>query len=222
MNELAPSPSALLPRQNRQDVASDVSTTVRLFTEIELEGIVSQESLATRLGIAVGLTNAYIKRCVHKGLIKMQKAPAQRYAYYLTPKGFSEKCRLTAEYLAHSFSFFRRARSQCHDLLAAANLRGRSRILLVGAGELAEIAVLAALEAPGVTLVGVVAPGRNAPLFAGLQVFNDLDSAPAFDAVMVTDTAQPRQTYEALRKRVEESRILLAPVLHIVRPLARE
>jgi DNA-binding MarR family transcriptional regulator len=192
-------------------------TTFFLFNEIEREGVVSQESLATRLGVAVGLTNAYIKRCVRKGLIKMQKVPARRYAYFLTPTGFAEKSRLTAEYLSHSFDFFRRARGQSYELLHAAHMRGLRRILLVGAGELAEVAVLSALEIPDLKLVGVVSPGRNATHFAGLPVFHDLQAAGDFDAVMVTDTSTPRQTYEELRQRFEEDRILLAPLLHIVR-----
>ncbi|MBI4969620.1 MAG: winged helix-turn-helix transcriptional regulator [Rhodospirillales bacterium] len=192
-------------------------TTFFLFNEIEREGVVSQESLATRLGVAVGLTNAYIKRCVRKGLIKMQKVPARRYAYFLTPTGFAEKGRLTAEYLSHSFDFFRRARSQSYELLHAAHMRGLRRIVLIGADELAEVAVLSALEISGLKLVGVVSPGRNATHFAGLPVFNDLQAAGDFDAVMVTDTSTPRQTYEELRQRFEEDRILLAPLLHIVR-----
>ena len=71
-------------------------------------------------GIALGLANAYLKRCVKKGLIKVSQAPANRYAYYLTPKGFTEKSRLTAEYLTISFNFFRDARAQCAALLDGA------------------------------------------------------------------------------------------------------
>ena len=46
-----------------------------------------------------------------KGLVKMSQVPLNRYAYYLTPQGFAEKSRLTAEYLSVSFNFFRRARN---------------------------------------------------------------------------------------------------------------
>ena len=63
--------------------------------------------------IALGLANAYLRRCVRNGLVKMSQVPLNRYAYYLTPQGFAEKSRLTAEYLAVSFNFFRRARGDC-------------------------------------------------------------------------------------------------------------
>ncbi len=64
---------------------------------------VSQRHLARHLGVALGLANSYLKRCVRKGFIKITEAPANRYLYYLTPKGFSEKSRLTAKYLSTSF-----------------------------------------------------------------------------------------------------------------------
>ncbi|MCZ7660918.1 MAG: winged helix-turn-helix transcriptional regulator [Xanthobacteraceae bacterium] len=107
---------------------------------VERDPAVTQRSVARELGIALGLANAYLKRCVRKGLIKVAQVPSRRYAYYLTPQGFSEKSRLTAEYLSHSFSFFRKARAQCGSLFAEAAGRGHCRIALIGDGDLAEIA----------------------------------------------------------------------------------
>src|SRR5262245_40717266 len=68
-----------------------------LLESAERDSAQSQRRLAAGLGIAVGLVNIYLKRCVKKGLLKMTEAPARRYAYYLTPSGFSEKARLTLE-----------------------------------------------------------------------------------------------------------------------------
>ena len=50
------------------------------------DGAGSQRRIAEELGIALGLVNAYLKRCVKKGLVKVSQAPARRYAYYLTPQ----------------------------------------------------------------------------------------------------------------------------------------
>ena len=63
------------------------------------DGAQSQRRIAEELGIALGLVNAYLKRCIKKGYVKVSEAPARRYAYYLTPKGFAEKSRLTVQYL---------------------------------------------------------------------------------------------------------------------------
>ena len=73
---------------------------------IERDNAITQRALAGELGIALGLANAYLRRCVRKGLVKMHQVPINRYAYYLTPQGLSEKSRLTAEYLAVSLDFF--------------------------------------------------------------------------------------------------------------------
>src|SRR5271157_788176 len=89
-----------------------------LLNSVERDGGQSQRRLASELGIALGLVNAYLRRCVNKGLIKVSHAPARRYVYYLTPQGFAEKSRLTVEYLTSSFSFFRQARADCTQAFA--------------------------------------------------------------------------------------------------------
>ena len=89
---------------------NETEITLGVLNAVHENSAVTQRSVAQQLGIALGLTNAYLKRCVKKGLIKVNQIPPNRYAYYLTPKGFSEKTRLTAEYFSSSFVFFRRAR----------------------------------------------------------------------------------------------------------------
>src|SRR5882757_7038316 len=126
-----------------------------LLNSVEHDGEQSQRRIAAELGIALGLVNAYLKRCIKKGLIKVHDAPARRYAYYLTPQGFAEKSRLTVQYLSDSFSFFRLAKSDCAGAFEAAKARGFSRLVLAGKSDLAEIAILCALEA-GVTIITVV------------------------------------------------------------------
>src|SRR6187549_1606185 len=82
---------------------SEAEITLGLLTAIEENSAVTQRSVASDLGIALGLANSYLKRCVRKGLVKVAQVPSRRYAYFLTPQGFAEKSRLTAEYLSHSF-----------------------------------------------------------------------------------------------------------------------
>ena len=84
--------------------------TLGLLNAVHDNNTITQRSMASDLGIALGLANAYLKRCIRKGFIKVQQIPSNRYSYYLTPQGFAEKTRLTADYLTYSFTFFRRAR----------------------------------------------------------------------------------------------------------------
>src|SRR3989337_1675668 len=99
---------------------------------------VSQRHLARHLGVALGLANSYLKRCIRKGLVKVSQAPANRYLYYLTPQGFAEKSRLTAQYLNYSLSFYRKAGESCRQVFRVCEQNGWRRLLLSGVSDLAE------------------------------------------------------------------------------------
>lgn len=197
-----------------------LETTLGLLDAIEEGEPQSQRSLAVRLGVALGLTNTLVKRCIKKGLLKVREAPAKRFAYYLTPKGFSEKSRLTAEYLSHSLRFFRDARKQYDEIFEVCAAQGWKRVVLYGAGELAEIASLAAAET-GVELLAVIDPSRNAHEFGGLPVKADLDEAAGdagLDAVVLTAIEDTQETYARLIERMGEARVLAPALLHVSRP----
>ena len=160
---------------------------LELLSSVETDGERSQRRIASELGIALGLVNAYLKRCIKKGLVKVHDAPARRYAYYLTPQGFAEKSRLTVQYLSYSFSFFRLAKSDCVRVFEQAKASGFNRLVLAGRSDLAEIAILCAVEA-GVVIVAVVDPNCEDARFVGVELRKSLDELKAaFDAVIVTD-----------------------------------
>ena len=129
----------------------------------------SQRRLAADLGIAVGLVNAYLNRCIKKGLVKVTQAPARRYAYYLTPQGFVEKSRLSLEYLTYSFKFFRQAKLDCLNAFEAAQARGIARVALDGVSDIAEIATICARETD-VEIVAIVDGKTTLERFAGIPI----------------------------------------------------
>ncbi len=140
-----------------------------LLESVQRGDAYSQRRLASELGIALGLVNAYLKRCINKGLVKVGEAPAKRYAYYLTPGGFAEKSRLTVEYLSYSFSLFRQAKTDCMAVLKAARSEGIRRIAILGMSDLAEIAAICALDC-GITIVAVVDGQSELSSFVGVPV----------------------------------------------------
>ena len=194
----------------------DAEITLGLLSAVEGNSAVTQRSIAGDLGIALGLANAYLKRCVKKGFIKVSQVPANRYAYYLTPKGFAEKSRLTAEYLSSSFSFFRNARAQCTDAFLTCAQHDWRRVALAGTGDLGEIATLCAMETP-VTLVGFIDTETAPRRFAGLPVAAKLSDLDAFDAVLITDLRRPQQTFDALAGEMDAARVLAPPLLNVTR-----
>jgi len=184
-----------------------------LLNSVERGGEQSQRRLASELGIALGLVNAYLKRCIKKGLIKMREAPARRYVYYLTPTGFSEKSRLTLEYLTCSFFLFRQAKKDCMTILLGARARGISRIAIIGASELAEIATVCALDL-GITVVAIVDPQSDLRRLVGFPVtksLNDVDGT--LDAVLVADMKATRATVDAVIARQGAERVLIPELL---------
>jgi DNA-binding MarR family transcriptional regulator len=194
------------------------NSELEFLTAIERGEVVTQMALKKRIGVSIGLVNGLLKRGMRNGYVKARKAPLKRYAYCLTPKGFSEKGRLVAIYLENSLRFFRGARSEYADVFAHARTEGRSRVVLVGSGDLAEIAILAAWG-EGLMLLGLLDSETNRDHHYGIRVIRSLDEIGPFDAVVITDSRTPQKTYEAMRARLPEAQVLAPPLLKIMRDL---
>ena len=208
-----------LKANNRIDGLADIAKSenerrriVGLLTSVEREAPISQRKLASELGLAVGLVNTYIKRCVKKGLIKVREVPPRRYTYCLTPQGFAEKSRLTAEYLSWSLTFFRRARADCADVIDVARTRGWASIGLVGSSDLAEIAILSAAE-QGMAVAGIVDAGASRANVMGVAVVVRMDAlTPAPDGWFITAIENAQALHDAV-VAVHGAGKVLAPAL---------
>ncbi|MCK1519559.1 MULTISPECIES: winged helix-turn-helix transcriptional regulator [unclassified Bradyrhizobium] len=190
----------------------DERIVLNLLNSVD-DGAQSQRRIAEELGIALGLVNAYLKRCIKKGLVKVSQAPARRYAYYLTPKGFAEKSRLTVEYLSSSFSFFRQAKADCAQVLQLAKAQQFQNLVLCGRSDLAEIAMLSAVDC-GVSIVAIVDQNAGDTRFVGIPVVSGYDRVVVpFDAVMITDVANPNQAFEEAVRLYGPGRVLAPSLL---------
>ncbi|HAD88175.1 MAG TPA: MarR family transcriptional regulator [Rhodospirillaceae bacterium] len=197
-----------------------VETTLDLLEAVAEDETISQRGLAERLGVALGLTNAVLKRCAKKGMLKIKQVPAKRYAYYLTPHGFAEKSRLTAEYLSHSLQFYRTARHEYDEAFRYCATRGWRRVVLIGATELAEIASLAT-AGTDVQIVGILDPGRNVAAFCNIPVFQSLESVPSPNrpnAAIVTDMTNPQLAFDKLTALMPDDRVLAPKFMRLTRP----
>src|SRR5436190_20279816 len=204
-----------MPQAARSEESENARIVLGLLESVERDGAQSQRKLASDLGIALGLVNAYLKRCVKKGLVKIGQVPPRRYAYYLTPHGFAEKSRLTVEYLSSSFSFFRRAREDCSAALKSAHARGWNRVVLLGVSDLAEIATICAIE-QGMTIVAVVDRKSTAELFVRTPIVPSIGAVKgAFDAVVVTDLQATSESVRALSAQLDAGRVLVPELLRI-------
>jgi DNA-binding MarR family transcriptional regulator len=186
-----------------------------LLVHIEREANVSQRKLARELGVAVGLVNAYLKRCVKKGLIKVEQVPSRRFAYFLTPSGFAEKSRLTAEYLYWSLSFFRRARAECAELMEFAKQSGWATVALSGGSDLTEIALLCAIE-HGIEVIAVMDPDIIKSEIMGIPVVASLAGITRKpDGWIVTGIHNAAFLYDTLSMHAGPDHVLTPGLLNI-------
>jgi DNA-binding MarR family transcriptional regulator len=204
-----PKPTGRANGQARK--SGDTEITLGVLAAIEADSAISQRTLSNELGVALGLANAYLKRCVRKGFVKIQQVPRRRYAYYLTPQGFAEKARLTGEYLASSLQFFRRARAQINEMMSECTERGWRKIALAGASDIAEIATVTAHDHE-VVLVGVIDGATEKSRFCGLPVVRRLRELGTVDAVILTRTDDGGGLRAVLAEEIGAERIL-APKL---------
>jgi hypothetical protein len=195
---------------------SKANSQLDFLTAVERGEVVTQMSLSKRIGVAVGLINALLKRSMNKGYVKARQAPYKRYAYYLTPKGFAEKSRLVAEYLESSLGFFRKARQQYTEIFQHAGRQGLKRVALVGSGELLEIALITAL-AEDVALVGIVDSGSNRDQRFGVRVVQSLAEVAPVDGVVIAEAREPQASYEELTPLLPEERIFAPALLRVTR-----
>lgn len=173
---------------------------VQLLSEIERNPSVTQRNLAAESGIALGLMNGYLKRCVKKGWVRVSQVSPSRIAYFLTPEGLKEKSRMVKDYLGRSLTFFRDAKNQCENVFLGCQRQSWSKIALVGDSDLAEIAKLVALR-------------------VGIEVVleNNYSNLSKYDAVLITDITTPQDTYDALVKGIGPQKILTLELLHVSR-----
>ncbi len=102
--------------------------------------------MSKSLGVALGLVNSYIKNLISKGFITISSIPRNRYKYYLTPRGLSEKTRLTYTHLQNFTNLYSVARRDFRKALTEMAAAGIKRVALCGVDEVAEIAYLSLKE----------------------------------------------------------------------------
>ena len=164
---------------------------LQLLNEVEQNAAVTQRSLAKKLGVALGLTNLYLKRLARKGHIKVTTIPRNRIKYLLTPRGMTEKTRLTYLYLQYSLSYYRDMRQRLKVVLTGLARAGAKRIAICGTGELSELAYIS-LREMDLTLVGFVDGDQGTFLSYPLWPIEALPNWE-FDAVLIADLEEAKK-----------------------------
>jgi DNA-binding MarR family transcriptional regulator len=172
--------------------------TLKILEKVANDSTPSQRDLARDLNISLGLVNSFIKRLAKKGYFKIGHLPKNRVRYILTPRGVTEKSRLTYEYIRHSFKFYRETRQMLRDLYAELETQGVRRIVFCGAGDLAEIAYLS-LQQSCIELVAVVDDGKAGNNFMEFTIVHtDRIESLWFDRILITSVNSTESILEKI------------------------
>ena len=157
-----------------------------LLSEVERDAGVTQRSRSTKLGLALGLTNLYLKRLARKGYIKITTIPRNRIQYLLTPQGLTEKSRLTYLYMQHSLTYYRDMRARLTEMMSTCDASHDQRVVIYGTTELAELAYLS-LREMNIHCVGFI-DGSSRESFLSCPVSTpEQVSRWQFDRVLIAD-----------------------------------
>jgi DNA-binding MarR family transcriptional regulator len=182
---------------------------LRLLEELERNPIISQRELSHKFGIALGVTNACLKRMVRKGWIRIRGFDHRKIGYYMTPKGFVEKSRLTFHLVSGIVQHYSELKQVIGERLLEIQREGMKRIVFYGISDEMEVAYIT-LQGVDLKLVGIVEDDEKVtPQFIfGYELepvsrINELRP----DCVLVTSLVESEQKKEKLRTLIGTNHI---------------
>ena len=187
----------------------DSYKSLQLLDEISKGEPLSQRDLSKKLNVALGLVNSYLKNLISKGYVTISAIPAKRYTYYLTPKGFSEKTRLTYQLLQEYTNIYKTARKDFRKLFHGLAMTGTKEVAFAGVDEVAEIAYLS-LQEFDIELTGVFDDEKKGGVFFKKTVipFQDMHSIAYENVILSTYLKRERVYRQLLESGVLQEKIL--------------
>jgi DNA-binding MarR family transcriptional regulator len=180
---------------------SDEMRDLRLLEELEKNPIVSQRELSHKFGIALGVTNACLKRMARKGWIRIRGLNHRKIGYYLTPKGFTEKAELTLHLFSYIVQHYAELKKIISQRLLEMQHDGLKRIVFYGVSDEMEVAYIT-LQGVNLKLVGIVEDDEK---FQPQIIFGyELEPVSRIQelkpqGVLITSSAESDQKKERLR-----------------------
>jgi DNA-binding Lrp family transcriptional regulator len=176
---------------------------LQLLEEIEQNPRISQRELSNKFGIALGVTNACIKRMARRGLIRLKGFPPRRIAYYLTPKGFAEKSKLALRFFSYNIRHYAEMKKQISKKLLEIQNSGVKRAVFYGVSDEMEVAYIT-LQGLDMKLVGIVdgekGSGKKVLGYKVIGAREVKDLNP--DAILITSTKDQTPYVKNLLKQM--------------------
>ncbi len=151
-----------------------MSTHKHLETLLELKQnpTITQRSLAHRLNVSLGLTNAILQNLIHRGWIKAKKLTGRKILYLITPQGMARATNLIYDRFRETQNYYQYTKELLTSYLTDLYHQGKRGVVIYGTNQLAEITYLSLLDSP-LKLQSILSDDPSSPSkkkFLGHQV----------------------------------------------------
>lgn len=187
-------------------------TQKHLDTLLELKEnpSVSQRSLAHKLNISLGLTNAILQNLIHRGWVKVQKMTGRKILYLITPQGIARATNLVYDRFRETQNYYQYTKELLTSYLTDIYNQGKRRAVIYGTNQLAEITYLSLLDSP-LKLHSIITddPASSKKKFLGHEVLTLSDfiekysqqlSEKSQEELVIISTVNPGKLQQEIKK----------------------
>jgi DNA-binding MarR family transcriptional regulator len=187
---------------------------LNLLRELEKNPIISQRELSHKFGIALGVINACLKRMARRGWIRMMNQDHRKIGYFLTPKGFAEKAKLTLHLISWTVQHYSTLKEIIGERLLEMQNKGFERIVFYGVSDEMEIAYIT-LQGLNLELVGIVEDDEmfNPRMIFGckLQPVSRVNELRP-DSILITSLIEIGKKKERLKTLVDTENVHISDI----------
>ena len=187
---------------------------LRLLEELEKNPISSQRELSHKFNIALGVTNACLKRMARKGWIRIRDLNPRKIGYYLTPKGALEKARLTLNLISFRVQHYSDLKKIISQRFLEMQRDGMRRIAFYGLSDEMEVAYIT-LQGVNLKLVGIVEDDEKMipQIIFGFEI-EPVSRVPELkpDCILITSLIENGKKRERLEKIYRSNSICIKDI----------
>jgi len=185
-----------------------------LLQELEKNPVISQRELSEKFGIALGVTNACLKRMTLNGWIRMAGSDGRRIGYHLTPRGLAEKSKLSLHIAFWRVQHYSTLKEMIGKIFLQMERDRIERIVFYGVSAEMEVAYIA-LQERNLKLVGIVEDDDHwkSRIILGYElepVSRVKDLQP--ECIFITSLQESQQKREILRTLVDGQHVYISDI----------
>ena len=173
--------------------------------EIKKNPSTTQRSLAHKLNISLGLTNAILQNLIHRGWVKVQKMTGRKILYLITPQGMARATNLIYDRFRETQNYYQYTKELLTAYLIDLYNQGKRRAIIYGINQLAEITYLSLLDSP-LKLHSILSDDPSKKKFLGHEVLTLFDFAqktsqePVFENLILLCTTDKEKLSQEISK----------------------